>query len=243
MRFATIAILCISTSVLYGQAQRRTEITTTRTTWNGTLVDAACQSGRTERHETTHENAGARSTRTETTRVETVECPATATTTSFGLLTADGRFIRFDNPSNARVIEVVRSNQVFADRAPLRVSVVGTLNGDVAVVESLNPEGVSVAQAERVVVPSNLAFDVRYHDDRGKLVVGDSGLRFEDISDAKHSRSWTYAQIKELKREGGNEIKIEPFSGDSIEFHLDGPAMSEAVYNTIADRIVAARGR
>src|SRR5262245_5035757 len=54
----------------------------------------------------------------------------------------------------------------------------------------------------------NAAFDVRYHDDKGKLVVSEKSVNFEDISDSKHSRSWTYAQIKELKRDG-NEIKIE----------------------------------
>jgi hypothetical protein len=50
-------------------------------------------------------------------------------------------------------------------------------------------------------------FDVRYHDHRGKLVVTATGVNFEDVSDADHSRKWTYAQIKELKRDG-NEIKI-----------------------------------
>ena len=34
---------------------------------------------------------------------------------------------------------------------------------------------------------ANLAFDVRYHNDRGKLVVAERGLNFEDVSDAKHS--------------------------------------------------------
>lgn len=243
MRPATVTILSVFTICLSAQDQRRTEVTTTKTTWSGTLVDAACQGSRTEHHESTRQSSADRTTRTETTRVETVECPATITTSAFGVLTADGRFIRFDNPSNSRVIEVVRSNRALADRTPLRVSVVGTVNGDVAVVESINPEVVSVAQADRVVVPSSAVFDVRYRDDRGKLVVGDTGLRFEDISNAKRSRTWTYGQIKELKREGGNELKIEPFSGDSVEFHLDGPAMSDAIYNTIADRIVAARGR
>jgi len=85
-------------------------------------------------------------------------------------------------------------------------------------------------------------FDVRHKDDRGKLIVGANGVSFEDVSNADRSRSWTYGQIKELKRQG-REIKIEPHSGDSFEFRLEGSAMSDAVYNTIADRIVAARRR
>jgi hypothetical protein len=242
MRPVTIGTLALFTSLVYAQSERRTEVTTTKTTWNGTLVDAACQSSRTERHESTHENTPERSTKTETTRVESVECPATTTTSSFGLLTSDGRFIRFDNPSNTRVTEVVRSNKALVDRTPLQVRVVGAANGDVAIVESLSPEGSPVGQADRLAVPTQLIFDVRYHDDRGKLVLNEQSVRFEDISEAKHSHTWTYGQIKELKRQGGNEIKIEPFSGDSMELHLEGPAMSDAVYNTIADRIVAARG-
>src|SRR5262249_25002626 len=75
-----------------------------------------------------------------------------------------------------------------------------------------------VTVVQQAVMPSILSFDVRYHDDRGKLVLAEKGLRFEDISDAKHSHSWSYAQIKELKRDGKNEIKLEPYSGDSMEF-------------------------
>jgi hypothetical protein len=90
-------------------------------------------------------------------------------------------------------------------------------------------------------LPPEAAFDVRYHDDRGKLLVSSRGVSFEDVTDAKHSRTWTYAQIKELKRDG-NEIKIDPHDGDSMEFKVDGgKGMSDEVYKVIADRIVAAR--
>jgi hypothetical protein len=67
-------------------------------------------------------------------------------------------------------------------------------------------------------------------------------LSFEDISNADHSRSWSYAQIKELKRDNGNEIKIHPYSGDTYEFHVAGTFMNDTVYNMIADRIIASRG-
>jgi hypothetical protein len=251
MRYAAIALVPVFATFLFAQDQIRTETTTT---WSGTLVDAACQSKHTERKESSRETNPDRSitTRTETTHTETVDCPVTATTSAFGLLTSDGRFIRFDNPSNTRVIEIVRGNQALnthlAEQTPLRVRVIGTANGDVAVVESLGPEGsssVTVHEAGRAVDhgPAEVLFDVRYHEDHGKLVVTATGVNFEDVSDAEHSRSWSYAQIKELKREGGNEIKIETHSGDSFEFRVDGPGMSDTVYKTLADRIVAARGR
>lgn len=228
-------------SLAFAQGQGRTEITTTKTTWNGVLVDAACQSTRTERKET-RENIPGR-TKTETTVTERIECPATSSTTSFGLLTSDGRFIRFDNPSNTRVVEIVRSNKgldkYLVERTPLNVKVIGTASGDVAVVESLNSD-VVVTEVERTT--ADVTIDVRYGGDHGKLVVSANGLRFEDISDADDSRTWSYSQIKEVKREG-RKIKIEPYSGDSYEFELEGRAMSDAVYKMIADRIVAARGR
>jgi hypothetical protein len=193
-----------------------------------------------------------RSVTTRATHAHTVECPATTATTTFGLLTSDGRLIRFDEPSNARVIEIVNSNQsmnrYLVERTPLSVSVVGADNGDVAIVESLNPGGsstVTVAESRRVIDrgPVDVIFNVRHGDDRGKLLVTAQGVQFEDVSDADHSRGWSYAEIKELKREGDNKIKIEPRSGDSFEFRVEGPGMSDTVYEEVAARIVAARGR
>lgn len=240
MRTLAIATILLFAGFLFAQDQGRieTRTTTTKTTWNGTLVDAACQSTRTV-HTESNPN------RSVTTTTRTVECPVTSTTSTFGLVTTDGQFIRFDNASNMRVVELVRGNQAVADRTPLRVSVIGSANGDVAVVESLNPETSSqTVVTERVDQgQADVMFDVRYHGDRGKLVITTKGVTFEDISDAKHSRSWNYAQIKELKRDGSREIKIEPFSGDSYEFRLDGRDLSDAVYKMIADRIVAARSR
>jgi len=255
MKSVAILIIPLFAGFLFAQDQSRTETrtTTTKTTWNGTLVDAACQRTHTEHHETNRETNPDQSvtTKSETTHTETVDCPVTTTTSTFGLLTSDGRFIRFDDPSNTRVVEIVKSNNALnrylVERAPLKVKVIGSANGDVAIVESLNPEvgpSMTHAEAEHAVDRgrAEYTFDVRYNDDRGKLLVAANGVSFEDISNAKHSRTWNYAQIKELKREGGNEIKIQPYSGDTYEFHAEGPFMSDSVYNVIADRIVAARG-
>jgi len=223
--------------------------TETKTTWNGTLVDAACQNTRTERRETREVDATrTTTTKTETTRTDSADCPVTASTSTFGLITSDGRLIRFDNPSNTRVVEIVRNNQSLnrslGTRTPLKVRVNGTANGDVAVVESLSADVATVAtvgDAERLAEPSEVIFEARYHDDNGRLVVTAKGINFEDLSDAKHSQRWSYTQIKELKRDG-NQIKINPYSGDDFEFRVQG-SMSDAVYKMIGDRIAAARSR
>jgi hypothetical protein len=237
MRPGSLALIPLAAAILFAQA-RTTTTTTTKTTWNGTLVDASCQN--TEHRETTQINPDrSTTTRTETTRTENVECPVSASTSSFGLMTADGRFIRFDNPSNARVVEFVKSNKSFSSGAPLRVNIVGTSRGDLAVVESLNAEGPAAAASPG---PSEFIFDARYHDDDGRLVINSRGVSFQDIKEAKHSHTWSYEQIKEMKREG-SEIKIEPISGGDFEFHVLGPGMSDDAYRMIADRIAAAKSR
>jgi len=255
-RFLVIGVIPLFAGFAFAQDQRHTETTTTKTTWNGTLIDAACQSTHTEHKEASTKTNSDQSvtTKTETSHTETVDCPATTTTTTFGLLTSDGRYIRFDQPSNTRVVEVVRTNKSWspylAKRAPLRVRVSGAVNGDVAVVETIDADSagtVVTGESSRMIESApagqmEAEFDVRYHDDRGRLIVSPNGLHFEDISNGKHSQSWSYAQIKELKRDNGNEIKIQPYSGDSYEFKVAGPFMSDTVYNMIADRIVAARG-
>ena|SRR5579872_485990 len=248
-KFAIIGMIPLITGFLYAQDQRRTETTTTTTTLNGRLVDAACQNTHTEHSasSTTTNPDQSVTTRHESSRSESANCPVTTTTTTFGLMTSDGRFIRFDEPSNTRVIQVVKKNKAYLMN-PAPVSVVGAVNGDVAVVQSIDTQGGNVAvegEASRVrdlPKDAEVMFDVRYHDQQGRLIVSPVGLSFEDLSNANHSRSWNYAQIKELKRNGGNEIKIQPYSGDSYEFHVDGPFMSDTVYNMIADRIIAARG-
>src|SRR5258708_26489340 len=112
-RFLAIGMIPLFAGFLFAQDQRRTETTTTKTTWNGTLIDAACQSSHSEHHEASTKTNSDQSvtTKTESSHSETVDCPVTTTTTSFGLLTSDGRYIRFDQPSNTRAVEVVSSNK------------------------------------------------------------------------------------------------------------------------------------
>lgn len=258
-RLTVIGVIPICAGFLAVAQDQTTRTETQTTTWNGMLVDATCEASHTvHKVTTTTKSPGSVTTRTETTRTETV-CPATPATTRFGVVTSDGRFIRFDQPSNQRVMQMMRENQGWnrdvATSNPVRVTVVGTQNGDVTAVNSLAPEAgyqtqpgypppPPVGEASRVAEYPNAeqSYDVRWHDDHGRLVVNPDSIAFVDLSNGKHSRTWNYAEIRELKREPGKEIWIKPYHGDKFELHLQGSSeMADDVYNRIGDRIAAAR--
>ncbi len=88
----------------------------------------------------------------------------------------------------------------------------------------------------------NVSFDVRRGDDNGRLVVTPSGIDFVDISNRTHSRHWNYSELKGVERRNNNEIVVKPYQGDEYKFKTS-TMMDQAIYNTIADRIVAARPR
>jgi hypothetical protein len=129
---------------LWAQDQvTKTETTTTKTTYSGTLLDASCLNKHTEKTETTTKSTpdqNSTTTKTETTN-ELTDCPVTTTTTTFALQTPEGQYVRFDEPSNTKIIEVVKSNKdwngFISERKPLKVRVVGTPNGNVVVMESI----------------------------------------------------------------------------------------------------------
>ena len=151
IKFAAVAMIPLFAGFLCAQDQQttRTEThsSTTKTTWNGTLIDAVCQSSHSEHHESSSSSSsegGVTTNRSESSHSETTkdaDCPVTTTTTSFGLLTSDGKYVRFDQPSNTRIVETVKTNKTWtkdmSDRAPIRVRVVGTPNGDVVVLDSI----------------------------------------------------------------------------------------------------------
>jgi len=133
------------------QTQTRTTETHTTTqsdgsnnTWTGTLVDASCRTSQTahrEASETTHPDEN--TTKTTTTKSDSyvTECPVTTSTTKFGLMTENGQFVSFDQPSNTRVIEVMKKNKNWSEdmssHKPVKVTVVGNRRGDTVVVESI----------------------------------------------------------------------------------------------------------
>ena len=126
------------------QAAQQSTTTTTKTTWNGTLIDAGCRTTQTEHKESsTQTSPDQRSTsasRTESSSTST-ECPVTTTTTTFGLLTSDGKYVRFDEPSNVKIVEMVKGNKKWTEyiheKKPLKVQVLGAPNGDVIVMERI----------------------------------------------------------------------------------------------------------
>jgi len=141
-KFATVAVIPLFAGFLWAQVTK-TETTTTKTTYNGTLMDANCVTKHTEHKETTSKSTPdetSTTTRTETSN-EVTDCPVTTTTTTFALQTPGGQYVRFDDPSNTKIVEVVKSNKTWtrsvSDRKPLKVRVVGTPNGDVVVMESI----------------------------------------------------------------------------------------------------------
>jgi cytoskeletal protein RodZ len=132
------------------QTESRTTETHTTTqsdsnnTFTGTLVDASCHTSQTahrESSETTHPDEN--TTKTTTTKSDSymTECPVTTTTTNFGLMTDNGQFVSFDQPSNTRVIEVMKKNKDWSrnmsSHKPVKVTVVGNRRGDTVVVESI----------------------------------------------------------------------------------------------------------
>src|SRR5215813_14045516 len=146
-KIASLALMPLFAGFLLAQSNNQatqsesqsTTTTTKTTTYMGTLVDAGCRTKVTENKETTTDANGAK-TRTVTTN-EVKDCPVTPTTTAFGIQTPEGKFIRFDDPSNTKVIEIVKTNQTWnksiIERAPVKVRVIGAPNGDTLVVESI----------------------------------------------------------------------------------------------------------
>jgi cytoskeletal protein RodZ len=132
------------------QTESRTTETHTTTqsdsnnTFTGTLVDASCHTSQTahrESSETTHPDENTTKTTTSKSDSYTTECPVTTTTTNFGLMTDNGQFVSFDQPSNTRVIEVMKKNKDWSrnmsSHKPVKVTVVGNRRGDTVVVESI----------------------------------------------------------------------------------------------------------
>ena len=106
--FAIVAVIPVFAGFLSAQVTR-TETTTTKTTYNGTLMDAGCLTKHTEHKETTSKTTpdeSSTTTKTENT-TEVTDCPVTTTTTTFALQTPTGQYVRFDEPSNTRIVETV----------------------------------------------------------------------------------------------------------------------------------------
>jgi len=144
MKLLTIATLPLFVGFLCAQQSTQSESTTTTTTSNapvnmeGTLIDQGCYTTHSHSKETTSDPT---TTTTTTTTKDSSDCPITTSTTNFSLRTSDGRVVRFDPESNARVVEMMRSDRTFSDdmnrHRPVKVRVVALPNGNVMVIKDI----------------------------------------------------------------------------------------------------------
>jgi hypothetical protein len=151
MKLATVTMLAAFVGCLGAQtsSQSETKTTTTTTTvqadngqvnMEGTLVDQGCYTTHSHSRETTSDP---NSTTTTTTTKDSSDCPVTTSTKTFGLLTPDGKMVRFDDAGNGRVVEMMKSDRDFSNdmnaHRPVKVRVVATPNGDVMVIKDIKP--------------------------------------------------------------------------------------------------------
>ena len=87
---------------------------------------------------------------------------------------------------------------------------------------------------------ADMVFDVRNGDQEGKLILKETELAFESLTDARHSRRWKYSEIRELSRRK-KEFTVRPFKGDRYAFQFKDKKLRDRIYNLISERIVAAR--
>lgn len=139
MALSSLFIGCLGAQTDQAYRQPYPDETIRTVDMGGTLVDQGCYSTHTRRTETTT-NPDNSTTTTVTTHVVT-QCPVTTSTTSFGFITPEGRYVRFDNAGNTRVVEMVRSNRdwdgLIREHKPVRVRIVGIANGDVVLIKEI----------------------------------------------------------------------------------------------------------
>ena len=82
--------------------------------WNGTLVDVMCKNKDLASH--------------------TTKCAVGCAKSGYGLVTADGKFMKFDEAGNAKALTALKATSKEKD---LKAKVTGTLDGDTVQVESL----------------------------------------------------------------------------------------------------------
>jgi hypothetical protein len=83
-------------------------------TWSGTLVDAMCKKQDLASH--------------------TTKCAIGCAKSGYGLVMADGKFMKFDEAGNAKALAALKATSKEKD---LKAKVTGTLDGDTVQVESV----------------------------------------------------------------------------------------------------------
>lgn len=86
-------------------------------TWNGTLVDVMCKNKDLASH--------------------TTKCAIGCAKSGYGLVLADGKFVKFDEAGNTKALAVLKTTGKEKD---LKAKVTGTLDGDTVQVEAVELE-------------------------------------------------------------------------------------------------------
>ena len=88
---------------------------------------------------------------------------------------------------------------------------------------------------------ADTVIDVRNGDQKGKLLVRDAELQFESLTDAKHSQTWKYADIRTLEKKIFKAMRVRPFKGSRYDFQFDNVGNRDRIYNLISQKVVEAR--
>jgi len=101
--------------------------------------------------------------------------------------------------------------------------------------------GVGVSMARAQSNAGSMMIDVRNGDQSGKLLINDNDVAFESLTDGKRSRTWKYAEVREVTKRGRKEMRIRPFKGDRYDFQFPDRGQRDKIYDAIANRVVTAR--
>lgn len=83
-------------------------------TWSGTVVDVMCKGKDLASH--------------------TKECALGCSKSGYGLVTSDGKFLKFDEKGNAKALAAIKKSTKESD---LKATVTGNMNGDVISVDTI----------------------------------------------------------------------------------------------------------
>jgi hypothetical protein len=143
MKFASVAVLSIFIGCI--GAQTPTDPTTPATdnsvNLSGTLVDRVCYTSHIQQRQT---DAGQNSVTPAVANEVATQCPVNASTAAFGLLTAEGRMLGFDDASNGKIGQMVTSDQTVSDsiaaHRAVKVRIIALPNGDVMVIKEIRAD-------------------------------------------------------------------------------------------------------
>jgi hypothetical protein len=77
----------------------------------------------------------------------------------------------------------------------------------------------------------------------GRLILKPDRILYEALDDAKDSREWLLADIREIKLSNPYELRITPFAGDSYKLTLQGKGMAPEHFSRLQDGVAMARSR